>query len=163
MNATAPKCACSCNAESGPPALVYPCSGSADVGDGARQRGDGAALKRSERAKRAGCPPSGRHAEQIADRAARQLDAEDKAWMSCLAGIGGRVSGLMANAAAAPALIAIDGCPQDCATKTLQLAGFTHVRSVRVTDLGFKKGQTPVTAEAVQTVVRQTVSVLNQS
>jgi len=132
MNATAPKCSCSCNAEAGPPALVYPCSGSADVGE-------------------------------IADHAARQLDAEDKAWMSCLAGIGGRVSGLMASAAAAPALIAIDGCPHDCATKTLQLAGFTHVRSVRVTDLGFKKGRTPVTAESVQTVVRQTVSLLNQS
>ena len=132
MNTTTPKCSCSCNAEAGPPALVYPCSGSADVGE-------------------------------IADHAARQLAAEDKAWMSCLAGIGGRVSGLMANAAAAPALIAIDGCPHDCATKTLQLAGFTQVRSVRVTDLGFKKGQTPVTAESVQTVVRQTVSLLNHS
>jgi uncharacterized metal-binding protein len=132
MSDSTPKCTCSCNTEAGPPALVYPCSGSADVGE-------------------------------IADHAARQLDAEDKAWMSCLAGIGGRVSGLMANAAAAPALIAIDGCPHDCATKTLQLAGFTHVHSVRVTDLGFKKGQTPVTAESVQTVVRQTVSLLNQS
>jgi uncharacterized metal-binding protein len=132
MNATAPKCSCSCNAEAGPPALVYPCSGSADVGE-------------------------------IADHAARQLDAEDKAWMSCLAGIGGRVSGLMANAAAAPVLIAIDGCPHDCATKTLQLAGYTHIRSVRVTDLGFKKSQTPVTAESMQTVVRQVVSVLNPS
>jgi len=129
MNATAQKCACSCNAGAGPSALVFPCSGSADVGE-------------------------------IADHAARQLDAEDKAWMSCLAGIGGRVSGLMANAAAAPALIAIDGCPHDCATKTLQLAGFTLVRSVRVTDLGFKKGHTPATADAVQTVVRRVETLL---
>jgi len=129
MKTTVTKCSCSCNAEAGPPALVFPCSGSADVGE-------------------------------IADHAARQLDTEDKAWMSCLAGIGGRVSGLMANAAAAPALIAIDGCPHDCATKTLQLAGFTHIRSVRVTDLGFKKGQTPVTAGSVQTVVRRVETLL---
>ncbi|MDI1248051.1 MAG: putative zinc-binding protein [Lacunisphaera sp.] len=121
MNATAPKCSCSCNEAAGPPALVYPCSGAADTGE-------------------------------LADRAARRLNAEDKAWMSCLAGIGGRVSGLMANAAAAPALLAIDGCPQDCAKKTLELAGFTHVKHVRVTDLGFKKGKTPVDEYAIQIV-----------
>ncbi len=129
MSTTAPRCSCSCNTEAGPPALVYPCSGSADVGE-------------------------------LADHAARQLDAEGKAWMSCLAGIGGRVSGLMANAAAAPVLIAIDGCPHDCATKTLQLAGFTHVKSVRVTDLGLKKGKTPVTDTAVQAVVQRVESLL---
>jgi uncharacterized metal-binding protein len=89
---------------------------------------------------------------EIADRAARRLDTEDKAWMSCLAGIGGRVSGLMANAAAAPALLAIDGCPHDCAKKTLELAGFTNIRHVRVTDLGFKKGKTPVTEDAIRQV-----------
>lgn len=129
MNAHQPKCSCSCNENSGPPALVYPCSGSADVGE-------------------------------IADHAARRLDAEDKAWMSCLAGIGGRVSGLMANAAAAPVLVAIDGCPHDCATKTLQLAGFAQVKSVRVTDLGFKKGKTPATDAAVQAVVQRVENLL---
>lgn len=116
-----PKPRCACNCESGPTALVYPCSGAADTGE-------------------------------IADRVARRLDAEDKAWMSCLAGIGGRVSGLMANAAAAPALLAIDGCPQDCAKKTLEFAGFTNVKHVRVTDLGFKKGKTPVNEYAIQVV-----------
>jgi uncharacterized metal-binding protein len=124
MSTPAPKCSCSCNEESGPAALVYPCSGSADTGE-------------------------------IADRAARRLDAEDAAWMSCLAGVGGRVSGLMANAAAAPLLIAIDGCPHDCAKKTLELAGFTNIRHLRVTDLGFKKGQTPATDDAITAVVRQ--------
>lgn len=122
MNANAPKSSCSCNCESGPPALVYPCSGAADTGE-------------------------------IADRVARRLDTEDVAWMSCLAGIGGRVSGLMANAAAAPVLLAIDGCPHDCARKTLVLAGFTRVKHVRVTDLGFRKGQTPATDEVVRQVV----------
>lgn len=121
MSSTTPKCACSCNEASGPSALVYPCSGAADVGE-------------------------------IADRSGRLLDAEDKAWMSCLAGIGGRVSGLMANASAAPALLAIDGCPQDCARKTLELAGFTNVKHLRVTDLGFKKGQSPATEEAIRRV-----------
>jgi uncharacterized metal-binding protein len=129
MSANAPKCACSCNEDSGPTALVYSCSGAADTGE-------------------------------IADHAARRLNAEDKAWMSCLAGIGGRVSGLMANAAAAPALIAIDGCPQDCARKTLELAGFTNVKHVRVTDLGFKKGKTPATEEAIRQVAETAAALL---
>jgi uncharacterized metal-binding protein len=124
MNDRKPKCACNCNAEAVRPALVYPCSGAADVGE-------------------------------IADRAARRLDAEDQAWLSCLAGIGGRVSGLMASAAAAPALLAIDGCPQDCAKKTLELAGFSNLRHVRVTDLGFPKGKTPVTEDVIRKVAEK--------
>ena len=129
MSANTPKCSCSCNEESGPAALVYPCSGSADTGE-------------------------------IADRAARRLDAENVAWMSCLAGIGGRVSGLMANAAAAPALLAIDGCPLDCAKKTLELAGFANVKHVRVTDLGFKKGKTPASDKAIRQVADAAATLL---
>ena len=129
MSDKTPKCSCSCNEESGPTALVYPCSGAADVGE-------------------------------IADRSGRLLDAEDKAWMSCLAGIGGRVSGLMANAAAAPALLAIDGCPHDCAKKTLELAGFTNIRHVHVTDLGFKKGKSPATEDAIRQVADTAAALL---
>lgn len=129
MNAPRSECLCNSSADSGPPALVYPCSGSADVGE-------------------------------IADHAARKLDTDNQAGMSCLAGVGGRVPGLMAKAAAAPALIAINGCPHDCATKTLQLAGFPPEHSVRVTELGFKKGQSPATDTAVQTVVRHVETLL---
>ena len=129
MIANAPQCSCGCSDESGPAALVYPCSGAADTGE-------------------------------IADRAARRLDADNVAWMSCLAGIGGRVSGMMANAAAAPALLAIDGCPLDCAKKTLELAGFTNVRHVRVTDLGLKKGKTPATEDAIRKVADTAAALL---
>jgi uncharacterized metal-binding protein len=125
----APKCSCSCEEDSCPEALVYPCSGAADTGE-------------------------------ISDRAARQLNAGGKVWMSCLAGIGGRVSGLMANASAAPALIAIDGCPQDCAKKTLELAGYANIRHLRVTDLGFKKGKTPATDNVVRQVAEAATDLL---
>jgi uncharacterized metal-binding protein len=129
MNDSKTKCSCRCDEESGPAALVYPCSGAADTGE-------------------------------IADRAARRLDVENTAWMSCLAGVGGRVSGLVANAAAAPALLAIDGCPLDCARKTLELAGFTNIRHFRVTDLGFKKGKTPATDDTIAAVVRHAETLL---
>ena len=89
---------------------------------------------------------------EIADRAARRLDAENKASMSCLAGIGGRVSVLMGKADAAPLIIALDGCAHDCARKTLELAGYANVRHVRVTDFGFKKGDSPANEEAITTI-----------
>jgi uncharacterized metal-binding protein len=97
---------------------------------------------------------------EIADRAARRLEAENVAWMSCLAGIGGRVSGMMANAAATPALLGIAGCPLDCAKKTLELAGFTNVRHVRVTDLGLKKGKSPATEDAIRKVADTVATLL---
>ena len=65
-----------------------------------------------------------------------------------------------ANAAAAPVLLAIDGCPQDCAKKTLEFAGFTNVKHVRVTDLGFKKWRTPASDEAVGCVVTAAAALL---
>lgn len=98
---------------------------------------------------------------EIADRTARRLNASGDARMSCLAGIGARVSGLTASAAAAPALLAIDGCPHDCARKVLEAAGFAAVRHVRVTDLGFAKGKSPVDADAIERVRCAAVSLLH--
>jgi uncharacterized metal-binding protein len=60
----------------------------------------------------------------IADQAARKLSAEGAGKMYCLAGVGGRVSGIMATTEAAAAILAIDGCPLDCARRTLEEAGF---------------------------------------
>lgn len=100
---------------------------------------------------------------EIADRVARRLDVEDVAWMSCLAGIGGRVSGPMASAAAAHSILALDGCPQDCAKKALRRAGFSEVKHLRVTDLGFKKGQSPATEETVRQVVAAAAAIMLRS
>jgi len=73
--------------------------------------------------------------------------------MFCLAGIGGRVSGIMVSTQSAQSILAIDGCPLDCARKTLEEAGFTEFEHVRLTDLGMEKGKTPATDEAVAKVV----------
>jgi len=54
---------------------------------------------------------------KISDEAARLLTKEGKGKMFCLAGIGGRVSGIMASTEAAAKMLAIDGCPLDCAKK----------------------------------------------
>lgn len=90
---------------------------------------------------------------KLSDLAARELTAAGVGKMFCLAGIGGRVSGIMATTEAAQAILAIDGCPLDCAKKTLENAGFTKFEYIRLSDLGMEKGKTAVTDEAVAQVV----------
>jgi uncharacterized metal-binding protein len=91
---------------------------------------------------------------ELADRAARQLSQDGTAQMYCLAGIGGRVSGILKTTEAAGLRLVIDGCPLKCAGKTLQEAEVGPFRHVCVTDLGFEKGQTDVTDDAIAAVVR---------
>ena len=86
---------------------------------------------------------------QIADLAARRLSAEGVGKMFCLAGIGGRVDGIMATTATAAAILAIDGCPMDCASKTLEAAGFPQFSHLRLGDLMMEKGKTPATEDMV--------------
>lgn len=90
---------------------------------------------------------------KLSDLAARELTAQGAGKMFCLAGIGGRVSGIMATTEAAQSILVIDGCPLDCAKKTLENAGFTKFEHIRLTDLGMEKGKTPCTAEAIAKVV----------
>ena len=75
--------------------------------------------------------------------------------MFCLAGIGGRVSGIIETTKAASAILAIDGCPLDCARKTLEEAGLVRFQHLRLSDLGLEKGKTPTTPQQVEKVVDQ--------
>ncbi len=89
---------------------------------------------------------------KISDLAARKLTAEGVGKMFCLAGIGGRVGGIMETTRSASAILAIDGCALDCAKKTLENAGFNKFEYIRLSDLGMEKGKTPATDEAVAKV-----------
>ncbi len=92
---------------------------------------------------------------QISDLAARRLTAEGAGRMFCLAGIGGRVSGIMETTRAASAVLAIDGCPLDCARKTLEEAGFAEFQHLRLSEMGMEKGKSPATDEQVAKVVSE--------
>jgi uncharacterized metal-binding protein len=90
---------------------------------------------------------------EIADHAARKLTADGAGKMSCLAGIGGRIPNLLEIARGAEVILAIDGCPMQCARNALEKAGFTKFQHICLADLGMAKGKTPATAEAVAKVV----------
>jgi len=97
---------------------------------------------------------------EIADHAGRKLTKEGVGKMYCLAGLGGRVSGIMASTESAGKILAIDGCPSDCAKHTLLQAGFTDFEHVRVTDLGLIKGESPVNDENTEKVAIEGASAL---
>lgn len=97
----------------------------------------------------------------IADQAARKLTREGSGKMFCLAGIGGRVSGIMKTAESAEKILAIDGCPLNCAKNCLEQAGFTKFEHVNLSDLGMNKGQSAVSDENIQKVVDSGKSILS--
>jgi len=85
----------------------------------------------------------------IADHAARRLTASGWGKMFCLAGIGGKVPGILKTTESAARILAIDGCPLDCARLSLEQAGFKSVQHLRLTDIGLEKGKSPLSEDYV--------------
>jgi len=82
--------------------------------------------------------------------------------MYCLAGVGGDVEEIVNNTRDAGELVVVDGCDADCGAKVMRKAGFKQFLHLRVTDLGFEKGQSPVTDEAVNYVAAAILSTKNR-
>jgi uncharacterized metal-binding protein len=77
-----------------------------------------------------------------------------------LAGVGGRVEGIVQKTRAASRIVAIDGCSLDCAKKCLDQVGISRFQHLRVTDLGMEKGQTPVNDENITATARAASALL---
>ncbi len=92
---------------------------------------------------------------ELADRAGRALHRTGLGRMFCLAGIGGRVSSILKTTDSALSILAIDGCPLDCARKSLEEAGVKKVHHLRLSDLGFEKGKTAVDEAAIDVVTKK--------
>ncbi|MBN2417113.1 putative zinc-binding protein [bacterium] len=88
----------------------------------------------------------------LSDAAARKMMADKCGKLFCLAGIGGDVEAIIKTTREADTILVIDGCPVDCAKKTLDRAGITGYRHFQVTSLGFDKGKTSVTDESISAV-----------
>jgi uncharacterized metal-binding protein len=73
--------------------------------------------------------------------------------MFCLAGIGGRIPGILKMTGTASKILAIDGCELDCVKNCLRQAGFDQFEQFRVTDLGLEKGNAEVNNENIAKVV----------
>ncbi len=99
----------------------------------------------------------------LADQTARKMTRDGNGKMFCLAGIGGRVSGIMMSTQAAAAILAIDGCALNCARKSLEEAGFSGFEHIQLSDLGFKKGESPLTDEAVAKIAEEGSNLISKA
>jgi len=81
----------------------------------------------------------GSNVGQIANETAKRISSQGIGGMSCLAGIGGHISGFAEAARNVKKVVAIDGCPVHCARKTLEHAECPVTVHVVVTDLGIRK------------------------
>jgi uncharacterized metal-binding protein len=96
----------------------------------------------------------------LSDQAGRQMTVDGTGKMYCLAGIGGRVEGIMTNTRGAARVLVIDGCPQECARKTMELAGFKDFQHLKLAEMGFKKGETPLTPARIREVAAKGAELL---
>lgn len=80
----------------------------------------------------------GSNVGQISNQAAVELAREGRGKLFCLAGIGAHLD-TMIVAAKERKLVAIDGCPVQCAKKILDHASLPAALAVVVTDLGIEK------------------------
>ena len=88
---------------------------------------------------------------QVTDFVARKLRDNGVRKMNCLAVVGAGIEPSI-KAFKAKNILMLDGCPIDCGKQILDKYGFTDYKYMRVTDLGYKKGKTPVTDEVIKAV-----------
>jgi uncharacterized metal-binding protein len=105
-----------------------------------------------------GCSDAG----ELADQIARRLSRSGLGEMSCLAGIGGRVKSILSKGEKAQRIFVVDGCPLNCARKTLELAGIKQFEHLGLHEIGLRKGQCPVTEQNIATGVNAAQKLLCQ-
>jgi uncharacterized metal-binding protein len=78
-------------------------------------------------------------AAQMANQMAIRLDRAGLAEMSCIAGVGGGVPGLLKTAQSGRPILAIDGCPMACVKACLALAGVQASDHILLSDFKVRK------------------------
>ena len=68
-----------------------------------------------------------------------QLAKEKVAGFFCLAGVGAHIKGMVKSGKEADLIVSIDGCPVQCAAKTMQHAEIEPAIQVIVTEIGIEK------------------------
>lgn len=75
----------------------------------------------------------------MANQLALRLDRAGEAEMSCIAGVGGGVAGLVRTAQSRRPILALDGCVLKCVSACLTNAGVVADQHLILSDFGVKK------------------------
>lgn len=78
-------------------------------------------------------------AAQMTNQLALWLDRDEVAEMSCIAGVGGGVTGLVRTARSQRQILALDGCVLHCVTACLAQAGVEADMHLTLSDYGVRK------------------------
>ena len=89
---------------------------------------------------------------ELSDKAARQLHREGIGKMFCLAGVGAKLNNFIETTQAASQILVVDGCPMDCAKKSMENAGISNFDYIRITDMGFQKGKSEINNQTIETI-----------
>lgn len=76
---------------------------------------------------------------QLANQLAIEMDRDNLAEMSCIAGVGGGVKKLVRLAQSGRPIIALDGCALHCVQHCLAQQGVVATHHVTLSDFGLKK------------------------
>jgi uncharacterized metal-binding protein len=76
---------------------------------------------------------------QLCNHLAIKLDRQGIAEMSCIAGVGGHVPGLVKTAKSRWPIVALDGCPMHCVKSSLALHDVTPAIHIDLSKYGYKK------------------------
>jgi uncharacterized metal-binding protein len=79
------------------------------------------------------------NAAQLANTLAVRLDREQRAEMSCIAGVGGDVRALLKTARSGRQILVLDGCPLHCARSCLARHAIEPHAHVDLSKFGVKK------------------------
>jgi len=90
---------------------------------------------------------------KFADETARMLMSESKAKMLCLARFSIDKAFAETTKGEITKLVVLDGCPIDCAKKTMLENGIEKFSHIHTTDFGIIKGQTPFSEEKAKEIV----------
>ena len=94
---------------------------------------------------------------EVSDLVARKLHRDNIRQMKCLAFIGGGIQEMIDSVKDSNMLV-IDGCPLDCGKLTMGKNGITDFHHLRLTDLGYTKGQTPASTKVVNEIVELAIA-----
>jgi len=102
---------------------------------------------------------------QLSNKIAIELDKKEIGNLMCTAGIGARASGIMKSVEASDRtsdrIIAIDDCPVNCASKTLELAGFKVDSHIIISEFGIKKTkEKELKEDEVSEALKKTLEIL---
>ncbi len=94
---------------------------------------------------------------KISDLVARKIHSDGVRQMKCLAFISAGIQDMIDSVKDTNMLV-IDGCELDCGKLTMEKNGISEFCHLRLTDLGYIKGQTSVTQKIVNQIADHAVA-----